>query len=141
MMKQSPSSGGTISQAILDQYHATPVAIDLRSGVMADVKFAGLPFRLSTGFCNHTDIEIALFYTGREPSDALSAISVCSVCGVRSTIASMLTTPAQTRVSNARIDAIFAPVVARFRSDTRVQWGMPARPAYRGLLPVESVAR
>jgi hypothetical protein len=124
----------TIAQALLDQYHATPVTVDLRSGVLADVKFAGFPLRLSTGFCNHPEIEVALYYTGREPSDALSAISVCPICGIRSTIASMLTTPAEIRIHTLRSDAIFRSAEERFRADPRVQWGMAQRPHRPGLL-------
>ena len=117
-----------IAQALLDQYHAVPAQADQRSGVMVYLQFAGLPLKFSSGRCDHQNIDIALFYTGREPDDAVSALVVCPKCGVITACASQLTTPAQMRPVTDATRRIFGYSDQQFRRDPRVQWGMVYHP-------------
>ncbi len=111
----------------IEHCHATRVLIVQRSGVLVDVEFTGLLLRLSSGFCQHANISVALYYTGREPSDSLSALVVCPICGVINSSATLLYIAPPPRTLRAQ--AIFADAERHMRSQhRRAAWGLcPAR--------------
>ncbi len=99
---------------VIERYHAIETPVKYRSGCMADVDFDGILMRVTSNTCEHPTVEVALYYTGREAQNDLSAVVYCPVCGYRESVACALLTPAQTRIVNARTREIFGEVDRRF---------------------------
>lgn len=95
-----------MDSSIVEKYHAIEVPTVNRSGVMADVSLDDLVLRCISGFCTHPDIQVALYYSGREVDESLSAIIYCPICGYKESPAALLKTPGQRKRTDAEI-AIF----------------------------------
>ena len=96
-----------MDSVVVMNYRALEVEVTHRSGVMADVNLDDLNFRTVSAFCTHPDVEVALYYSGREPGDGLSAVIHCPICGYFESPATLLQTPAQLVKRTDKSDLIF----------------------------------
>jgi len=77
----------SIPQATLDTYAATPATITSRSGHMLYVTYSGKAYSVSTIYCTCSDVEAALYRTGRESDDSYQAVLVCPNHGTHTSAA------------------------------------------------------
>lgn len=110
-----------MDRSLIDSHRAIAIEVEVkhRSGIMADVSLGDLDFRIVSTFCTHPEVEVALYYTGREPNDCLSAVIHCPICGYMESLATLLMTPAQMVKQTAGSRAVFGESDRRYFMSNR----------------------
>jgi hypothetical protein len=113
-----------IDNSILEIYDAAPVEPTLRTGLLVYFKQDDRVYVVTTTFCQHAVVDLAVYVTGREVLGGLSVIYACPTCGTHHTIASHCLSPSESYIDTPRARAIFGWSEQRHARDKRVQWGM-----------------
>lgn len=108
--------------AIVEKYHAIEVPVKWTMGYGRYVEFEGETFTVTAAFCKH-EVEIALYLTGREGPEDLSAVICCPVCGYSEELAQLILTPARQATHNDYLNDVFGWTARRPRRGRGPAWG------------------
>ena len=117
----------TIDNSILEVYDAAPVEPTQRTGLLVYFMHTDRAYVVTTTFCRHAAIDLAVYVTGREVLGGLSVIYACPTCGTHHTNAARCVSPSESYIGTPRASAVFGWSEDRHARYKRVQWGMSSR--------------